>query len=503
MTAPSLDAMGHWWVGALVRFNFQLEYQKGWDNTVADMLSQITTCLGPKAVQSILDRMSLGMAHESEGHDPAVVEGAHNIERHVATGQVWVEMHVTVWAIAQREDPVLNAVLDWLGAQKKTELRTLLGEHASSEEGQMVWWNHQDFMTLQSTLYLCSMPKRENEDLRAHWVATLNGCHRDARHQGHNHTLSLLQEWFWWPGMANHVRQCIRACTCCLQYACGFPKAPLHPIMATAPLDLLHVDFTSIETTLELNQSPRVTNVLVFQDHFRKHMLAYVSPDQTAKTVTEFLYWGHISIFGTLARLLSDRGASFTSSVIEEMCKILGIKWLWTIPYHTQINGMVERLHQMIMQMIRKLEEDKKADWPSHLAEIAHAYNATHSTVTGYSPHYLMFGWWPRLLVDLYFPTVGSSKALTREASTKHVDDYIASVWERLRTTLWEAQAQLTVEACWQKWYYDRKIGTVNLKPGDLVLVKADAFKGKRKIQDRWEEETWEVVHQIMTDVPC
>ena len=34
----------------------------------------------------------------------------------------------------------------------------------------------------------------------------------------------------------------------------------------------------------------------------------------------------------------------------------------------------------------------KKADWPSHLAQIVHAYNATQSAVTGYSPHYLMFG---------------------------------------------------------------------------------------------------------------
>ena len=57
-------------------------------------------------------------------------------------------------------------------------------------------------------------------------------------------------------------------------------------------------------------------------------------------------------------------------------------------------------------------------------------------------------------------------------------------------------------EACRQKWYYDRKIGTVNLKHGDLVLVKADALNGKRKIKDRWEEETWEVVHQIVTDIP-
>ena len=47
-------------------------------------------------------------------------------------------MHVTNWAAAQREDPVLDAVLHWLEAKKKTDLRTLLGEHASSEEGQMV-----------------------------------------------------------------------------------------------------------------------------------------------------------------------------------------------------------------------------------------------------------------------------------------------------------------------------------------------------------------------------
>ena len=42
----------------------------------------------------------------------------------------------------------------------------------------------------------------------------------------------------------------------------------------------------------------------------------------------------------------------------------------------------------------------------------------------------------------------------------------------------------------------------MNLKPGNLVLVKAETFKGKRKIKDRWEEDTWEVVHQIMTDIP-
>ena len=126
--------------------------------------------------------------------------------------------------------------------------------------------------------------------------------------------------------MAKQMRQVIKTCRGCLQYEGSIPKAPLCPIVATAPLDLLHVDFTSIETTMELDQSPRVSSILVFQDHFTKHVLAYVTPNQIAKTIAKFLYGGYICIFGAPARLLSDRGTSFTSSIIEVLCKILGIQ---------------------------------------------------------------------------------------------------------------------------------------------------------------------------------
>ena len=177
-----------------------------------------------------------------------------------------------------------------------------------------------------------STPKGENEDLllfivpKVHQTAALNRCHRDVGHQGCGHTLSLLQEHFWWPGMAKQMRQVTKACRHCLQYEGSTPKAPLCPIVAMAPLDLLHVDFTSIETMMELDKSPQVANVLVFQGHFTKHVLAYVTPNQTAKTVAKFLYGGYISIFGAPARLLSDRGTNFTSSIIEELCKILGVQ---------------------------------------------------------------------------------------------------------------------------------------------------------------------------------
>ena len=164
-------------------------------------------------MQSVLDGVSLGATHRAEGYNPAVVEGDYSLEKevYVAARQVLIEMHMTDWAKRQREDPVLNAVLDWMEAQKKTDLKTLLEEHASSVDGQLVWRNHQNFMIHQKALYLCTTPKGESEDLmlfvvpRAHWVAAVNGCHQDAGHQGHGHTLSLLQEHFWWPEMTSQM----------------------------------------------------------------------------------------------------------------------------------------------------------------------------------------------------------------------------------------------------------------------------------------------------------
>ena len=61
------------------RFNLQLEYQKGWDNTVADALSQVTTCLDPDMVILILNGVTLGAAHWVEVHDPTVIEGNHDM----------------------------------------------------------------------------------------------------------------------------------------------------------------------------------------------------------------------------------------------------------------------------------------------------------------------------------------------------------------------------------------------------------------------------------------
>ena len=61
---------------------------------------------------------------------------------------------------------------------------------------------------------------------------------------------------------------------------------------------------------------------------------------------------------------------------------------------------------------------------------------------------------------------------------------------------------QSTSEAERQKCYYHRKANVVLLEPGDLVLAKADAYRGKRKVKDQWEEEPYKVECKVAEGVP-
>ena len=74
--------------------------------------------------------------------------------------------------------------------------------------------------------------------------------------------------------------------------------APLFPIWAYAPLELVHLDYTSIESMMELNKPPMVKKVLVMTDHFTRYALVVVMKDQTAKTVTKVLQVLHSSFWG-------------------------------------------------------------------------------------------------------------------------------------------------------------------------------------------------------------
>ena len=139
------------------------------------------------------------------------------------------------------------------------------------------------------------------------------------------------------------------------------PRAPLCPIWVYASLELVHLDYTSIESTMELNKPTVVKNVLMMMNHFMRYTLVVVMKDQTAKTVAKVFYEHFIAVFGVPTKLLSDRGVNFTSAPVEELCAAFGIQKCRTTAYHAQCNGQVERLHQMLFHMIGKLAHNNKA----------------------------------------------------------------------------------------------------------------------------------------------
>ena len=116
------------------------------------------------------------------------------------------------------------------------------------------------------------------------------------------------------------------------------PKHQCNPSLPLLLLKLLHVDFTSIQMNMELDQPLNMVSVLVFWNHVTKHVMAYMTPIQTAKNASMFLWQGYISIFRALAKLLSDWGTNFESNIIKELCELMGIQKVRTSPYCTQTN---------------------------------------------------------------------------------------------------------------------------------------------------------------------
>ena len=73
---------------------------------------------------------------------------------------------------------------------------------------------------------------------------------------------------------------------------------------------------------------------------------------------------------------------------------------------------------------------------------------------------------------------------------------YIQELERRLLGSHRFAQKHMEKQANNNKYkkYYDRKVRCSKLEPGDLVLVKKFGFRGKHKIQDRWENEVCKVL---------
>ena len=292
-------------------------------------------------------------------------------------------MHIVDSAEAQEADAALATCRKWFHHRRDMPLpkwdallKKCLGMEAETEQGKMLFCICNSFVLNKGLMYMSTTLKGETEEVLTFVVPVgqcrmaLNSVHHDMGHQGQQRTLALIQERFWWPMMAKDCSTLVRGCPHCRAFKGEVPKAPLCPIRVYAPLELVHLDYTSIESTMELNKPPVVKNILVITDHFMRYALAVVMKDQTAKTVMKVFYECFIAVFGVPVKLLSDRGANFMSVLVEEFCAAFSIQKCQTTTYHTQCNGQVEHFYQMLFHMIGKLVHDRKAQWEQHLQEL-------------------------------------------------------------------------------------------------------------------------------------
>ena len=257
-------------------------------------------------------------------------------------------------------------------------------------------------------------------------------------------------------------------------------------------MELVHLDYLTLEPS-----KGNIENVLVITDHFTRYALAYASKTQTAQATARILWDNFICHYGFPEQFISDQGRNFESDLIQELCKIAGVKGLHTTPYHPQSNGQCERFNSTLCNMLGTLSDEEKSDWKSHLGCMTHAYNCTKHASTTYSPYYLMFGRHPRLPIDVAF---GLHKPNCSDNCSK--SRYIQKLRRRLNYAHKKASKYSSEQAQKYKASYDKSVKGPQLQVNDLVLVKIVAHKARHKIQDKWESEEYIVIEQPIPGTP-
>ena len=269
-------------------------------------------------------------------------------------------------------------------------------------------------------------------------------------------------------------------------------KAPLLNIETSQPLELIHLDFLKIEPS-----KGNIENALVITDHFTRYAQAFPSKTQTVLATAKLLWNNFILHYGFPEKIITDQERNFESELIGHLCQLAGVQKLRTSSYHPQTNGQCERFNGTLINMLGTLTLEQKKDWKSHVPALEHAYNCTRNAATGYSPYFLLFGREPRLPVDVEFGLQrGGQRGSPGESS------YISQLRRRLQFAYRKAKHMAQKQQARHRELYDLKCRGATLTMGDLVLVKQTAWKGRHKIQDRWESREYQVVDQPTPGIP-
>ena len=292
-------------------------------------------------------------------------------------------------------------------------------------------------------------------------------------HKGVNQTYKKIRQRYYWPGMRNDILDYIRKCPECQTKKIERIKTREPMILTDTPIEAF--DKVSIDTVGKLRVTPRGNcHLLTMQCNLTKYLIAIPIPNLKATTIADCLAKYLICQFGAPRAMLSDRGTSFLSEVVEGLMRMFKIHHLTTSGYRPQTNGSLERSHAPLMDFIRAYSE-KFDDWDSLAPFATFTYNTSVHASTNFTPFELVYGRVARFPMKI-------PKAEQLRTYNLYLQDLATRLTE-MKIAAGERQILVKSRA---KERYDKQAKPLNATVGDYVWVlneprraKSDSFYNK------------------------
>ena len=238
----------------------------------------------------------------------------------------------------------------------------------------------------------------------------LRRMHQDG-HLGLKKTLKAFRNRFLGIKDYAHCEQIIRECQGCQLGTDYKPrKKAVGHINSAGPWELLSIDI--VGPLPRSKQGQRF--VLTVVDCYSRFTILIPLKDHSATTVSQALYERVIGYHGAPRGILTDRGGEFRSRVWKELLALMDIQPHMTSPYYPQGNGIAERNHRTVGNLLRAQMVGKdERDWPMCLAGIMLTLNEAPNEQHGYTPSQIVYGHPVRLPVDLLWPGLKKEKGVT------------------------------------------------------------------------------------------